>query len=141
LSTSPAGDGYQQIGSLPFHYGCQIHHRNSPYLYVVPANVPRKESRRWNVPTLDDVISRELPTAARLQFFQALRHKEHLRQMAGALTRRFTVIALGIGATPIPVGDLFLLAPLQMLLVAAIAGLSCRQPTLTVAKEYAAACG
>jgi len=28
-----------------------------------------------------------------------------------------------------------------MLLVAAIAGLSCRQPTLAVAKEYAAACG
>src|SRR5439155_286975 len=85
------------------------------------------------------VISGELPAAARLQFFQALRRKENLRQMATALTRRFAMIAFGIGATPIPVGDVFLLAPLQMLLVAVIAGLSCRRPTLAVAKEYAAA--
>ena len=43
------------------------------------------------------------------------------------------------GATPVPVADLFLLAPLQMLLVAAIAGLSCRQPNLETVKEYAVA--
>ena len=45
------------------------------------------------------------------------------------------------GATPVPVADLFLLAPLQMLLVAAIAGLSCRQPNLETVKEYAVASG
>ena len=73
-------------------------------------------------------------------FNQALQAEEP-GQLAESLTRRYAAISFGIGATPIPVADLFLLAPLQMLLVAAIAGLSCRQPNLETVKEFAVASG
>jgi uncharacterized protein (DUF697 family) len=78
---------------------------------------------------------------ARLLYNQALQRKEALRQVAEALTRRFARIAFGIGAIPIPVADLFLMAPLQMLLVAAVAGLFCREPNLETVTEYAVASG
>jgi predicted GTPase/uncharacterized protein (DUF697 family) len=136
-----AGKGHRPIGSKPPYYGCRVEYSGSPYLYIVPVNVPAKAKQRWNLGTLADVIERALPEDARLLFNQALQRKEALRQIAEALTRRFAAIAFGIGATPIPVADLFLLAPLQMLLVAAVAGLSCRQPNLETVKEYAVASG
>ena len=136
-----AGTGFGPIGSLPPYYGCRVEYAGSPYLYIVPVNVPATAKQRWNLGTLADVIDRALPEDARLLFNQGLQRKEALRRVAEALTRRFAAIAFGIGATPIPVADLLLLAPLQMLLVAAVAGLFCRQPNLEAVKEYAAASG
>lgn len=136
-----AGSDYGSIEGLPLFRGCAITRRGCPFLYVIPVNVPQKPTRRWNVDTLVDVISGQLPGSAQLLFFQALRRKDKLRNLASSMISRFTVIAGSIGATPVPVADILLLTPLQMVMVAIIAGLSCREMSVKTASEYATACG
>lgn len=136
-----AGDGYKCIGELPLYRGCEIDKHDNRFLYVVPVNVPMKVKNRWNLDTLVEIISGQLPAGARLQFFQALHRKEMLRQMSSDLIRRFALIAGGIGATPIPIADIAVLTPLQLLLIAIIGGLSCRDLSMATATEYAAASG
>ena len=138
-----AGAGPQQKPlnvAAPYH-GCAINHPTSPFLYVVPVNVPAKFKHRWNLDTLIDVIAGKLPQPAQLLFFQALQRKELLRQIAANLTSRFAGIATGIGATPLPIADIIVLTPLQLLLIAVVGGLSCKPLSMDTAKDYLAASG
>jgi uncharacterized protein (DUF697 family) len=97
--------------------------------------------RVWNVDTLADFIARYLPESALLDYAQALQRKEQLRRISTSTTRRFSAAASGIGAAPIPIADIAVLTPLQLLLVAFIAGLSCRRFSLESAREFTAATG
>jgi uncharacterized protein (DUF697 family) len=109
------------------------------YVGVIPVSVLR--SRRWNVETLADFVGRHLPQSAILDYAQALQRKELLRRVSTGMTRRFSAAASGIGSAPIPVADIAVLTPLQGLLVALIAGLSCRRFSLEAATEFTAATG
>jgi uncharacterized protein (DUF697 family) len=109
------------------------------YVGIIPASV--LPARQWNVGTLADFVGRHLPQSAILDYAQALQRKELLRRVATRMTRRFSAAASGIGAAPIPVADIAVLTPLQMLLVALIAGLSCRRFSREAATEFTTATG
>jgi uncharacterized protein (DUF697 family)/GTPase Era involved in 16S rRNA processing len=109
------------------------------YVGVIPVSV--LPSRRWNVETLADFVGRHLPQSAILDYAQALQRKELLRRVSTSVIRRFSTAASGIGSAPIPIADIAVLMPLQALLVALIAGLSCRRFSLEAATEFTAATG
>jgi uncharacterized protein (DUF697 family) len=109
------------------------------YVGIIP--VSAYPARLWNVGTLADFVGRHLPQSAILDYAQALQRKELLRRVSTRLTRRFSAAASGIGAAPIPVADIAVLTPLQLLLVALIAGLSCRRFSRDAASEFTAATG
>lgn len=109
------------------------------YVGVIPVSVAGE--RRWNVETLEDFVGSYLPRSAVLDYAQGLRRRELLRRVSTQVTRRFAAISSGIGATPVPFADIAVLTPLQVLLVAIIAGLSCRTFSLDAAAELSAATG
>jgi uncharacterized protein (DUF697 family) len=109
------------------------------YVGIIP--VSAYPARLWNVGTLADFVGRHLPQSAILDYAQALQRKELLRRVSTRMTRRFSAAASGIGAAPVPVADIAVLTPLQLLLVALIAGLSCRRFSRDAASEFTAATG
>lgn len=109
------------------------------YAGVVPVSV--LPARLWNVETLVDFIAGHLPASAILDYAQALQRKELLRRVSTRTIRRFAAAASGIGAAPVPVADIAVLTPLQVLLVALVAGLSCRRFSPEAAIEFTTATG
>jgi uncharacterized protein (DUF697 family) len=95
----------------------------------------------WNVGTLSWLIGDFLPANARLQFLQAQNRDALMQRMARDLTKRFAEIATTVGAAPVPVADMAVLAPLQTLLVLMIGSFSCREIGLSTAEEYLSALG
>lgn len=109
------------------------------YAGIVPVCV--RESDEWNVDTLFSLMGERLPESARLDFYQAQQRKELLRQFSTSITKRFSTIAGGIGMAPFPIADIAVLTPLQLLMVALIAGLSCRPFSVNSVAEFTAATG
>ncbi len=76
---------------------------------------------RWNVDRLGDVIFACLPEEAAVE---AARTFQSTRELRRAVAKRIigaaSAIAFGIGFTPIPITDLALLAPLQLMMVTAV---------------------
>ena len=95
----------------------------------------------WNIETLSDFVGHRLPEDARLLFAQALGRKTELRRMSSGLIKRFAGIAGAIGADPIPVADIIVLTPLQILMIAVIGGLSCQEVSKKTARKYMSAAG
>jgi uncharacterized protein (DUF697 family)/predicted GTPase len=95
----------------------------------------------WNIETLQQFIGEQLPKSAILDFYQATKNKALLRRLSRSITQRFAMIAGGIGSSPIPISDIIVLTPLQLLLTAIIGGLSCRSLSVETAKEFFAAAG
>jgi uncharacterized protein (DUF697 family)/predicted GTPase len=118
-------------------YGYEF--ESTKYVGVVPVYL--KEDPYWNINTLSWLIGDHLPTDARLQYFQAQERTELMREVSRDWTNRFSVAAGGVGAAPIPVGDIIILSSMQALLVILIAGLSCRELDASAAKEYVGAMG
>ena len=110
-----------------------------PYLAIIP--VCALEEDRWNIENLAYVIGDYLPKSAHLDFVQAQRRKGLLKKISSNLINKFSVIAGGIGTTPIPVSDIFILTPLQILLIAIIGGLSCKPVSEETVTEYLTAAG
>lgn len=119
--------------------GCVVE-GDSPVRFVVPVATPAGEEA-WNVETLSELIGEVLPGDARLEFFQAQRRKELLRKMSSDLIKRFAGIATTVGASPLPVSDFLILAPLQLLMIALVGGLSCRPFSTATAFEFLGASG
>jgi len=114
---------------------------NNFYLAIIPVCVLEGEGNQWNIETLIEFIGNELPESAKLQFFQALRRKELLRKLSDSIIKRFALIAFGIGAIPIPISDIIILTPLQLIMIAIIGGLSCRKFSTETAAEFLSASG
>ncbi len=100
-----------------------------------------EEDEPWNVEMLVQAIGDRLPKSARLDFYQAQQRKEFLRRLSDSIIKRFAGIATAIGSSPIPVADIAVLTPLQLMMIAVIAGLSCQQLSLGSATQYLAAAG
>jgi len=122
--------------NIPY-YGYEL--SESDYLGIIP--VSSLEEELWNISTLLDFIGRNLDESAKLDFFQAQKRKEPLRKLSSDLIKRFSAIAGGVGTTPIPVADIALLVPLQLLMISVIGALSGRAATKETALEYLAAAG
>ncbi|MBU9719897.1 MULTISPECIES: GTPase family protein [Bacillaceae] len=121
-----------------FHYR-GFTFNDSNYVGIIP--VCSLEDDLWNIESLSDLIGNNLSEEAKFDFFQALKRKEQLRKVSSSLIKRFTGIASGIGSTPIPIADIAILTPLQLLLITIIGGLSGREISKETAHEYLAAAG
>lgn len=113
--------------------------KNSNYIGIVPTSAC--EGDLWNIDALSDFIGQHLSEETLLNFAQAQRRKSYLKKLSSSLIRRFSTIAGAVGTAPIPIGDIVILTPLQMLLIAIIGGLSCRSFTKETALEYLSAAG
>jgi uncharacterized protein (DUF697 family)/predicted GTPase len=112
------------------------------YLGIIP--ISSVEEDLWNIDTLIKTIGQYLPREAMYDFFQVARDISLLKELSSSLIKRFSGIAFGIGATPIPVADIAVLTPLQILLTAIISMLSGREissSNLTPVYEFFAAVG
>ncbi|MCA1011781.1 GTPase family protein [Halobacillus halophilus] len=119
------------------YYGYETTESN--YVGVVP--VSSLEGDLWNINTLSDLIGNHLEESARLDFFQAQKRSEQLRGISSSLIKRFTGISGGIGSSTIPLSDIALLTPLQLLLISIIGALSGRDVSKDTAFEYLSAAG
>lgn len=117
---------------LPGHARCKA---------VVPVCALPDPADQWNVAVLQEFLGGELPEDCQLHYYQALGRRDLLRRVAARLTRRFAEIAGGVGASPLPVADILVLSPLQLLLVVMIGGLSCRPMSRATFREYLGAMG
>lgn len=109
------------------------------YLGIIP--VCSLDEDLWNIETLSEFIGEQLPKEALLGFFQAQKRKDQLKKLSSSLIYRFATISGGIGASPIPISDIIVLTPLQLLLISIIGGLSCREFSKDTAGEFFAAAG
>ena len=107
---------------------------------VIPVAVPRDEPF-WNVELLSTCIGHLIPKEAQLDFFQAQQRRTLLKQVALDVVERFSKIAALVGASPLPVADMWLLTPLQVLMISVVGGLSCRSFTVETAGEFLTASG
>lgn len=113
--------------------------RNSRYIAVIP--VCTLWNDLWNIEILSNLIGEKLPESAILDYVQAQKRKNLLKKLSSSLIKRFSTIAASIGATPIPISDIFILTPLQILLIAIIGGLSCRTVSKETIGEFLTAAG
>lgn len=119
------------------YYGYTL--TGSEYLAIIP--VSSLDGDLWNIDTLSDFIGYNLHESAQLDFFQAQKRKEPLMKLSSDIIKRFSTFAGGIGTTPIPVADMALLLPLQLLMISLIGALSGREATKATALEYLTAAG
>ena len=109
------------------------------YKGIIP--VCALEGDYWNIDILSGFIGSHLPEDAKLNFFQGNRDIGGLKAITSEVIKRFSKIATGIGVVPIPIADIFILIPLQMLLITFIGAMSCRELKIETAHEYLAAMG
>ena len=122
--------------NIPY-YGYKIKSQN--YIGIIPVSALKDDL--WNIDTLSDFIGINLSDEAKLDFFGALQRKDALKKLASSIVNRFSTLAGGIGATPIPVADIALLIPVQLLMISIVGALSGRQGSKEVALEFLAAVG
>jgi uncharacterized protein (DUF697 family) len=114
---------------------------NARNVFCVVPVFALEEEPAWNVEMLVQAIGDHLPKSARLDFYQAQQRKEFLRRLSDAVIKRFAAIATAVGSSPIPVADIAVLTPLQLMMIAVIAGLSCQQLSVGSATQYLTAAG
>lgn len=119
------------------YYGYEL--SESDYIGIIP--VASLHGDLWNIDTLSDFIGNNLHESAQLDFFQAQKRKKPLKKLSTSIIKRFSTLAGGIGATPIPVADIALLVPVQMLMISIIGALAGRNASKETALEYLAAAG
>lgn len=104
------------------------------YFAIIPVCALWEE--QWNVEILAEYIGEKLPNSAKLQFYQAQRRKALLRKISSSIIKRFATIAGIIGISPIPISDILILTPLQILMINIIIGLSCRKISEGALEEF-----
>lgn len=109
------------------------------YKGVVP--ICSLEGDFWNIETLSDLIGAHLPDEAIIDFYQAQERKSQLKGLSTSIINKFSTISGTIGASPVPIADILILTPLQLLMITIIGGLSCREFTKETAYEYLTAAG
>lgn len=109
------------------------------YFAIIPLCALWEE--QWNVETLAEYIGEKLPNSAKLQFYQAQRRRALLMKLSTSVIKRFAAIAGIIGVSPIPISDILILTPLQILMIKIIIGLSCRKISEEAFEEFITASG
>ena len=136
-------DEVDEDGMRPFDenrplYGYEF--ESNEYIGIVPTHLQTEENY-WNVEALSWLIGDFLPTDARLQFIQAQQREELMRDMSRDLTKRFSIIGAGIGATPTSVADIAPLTAMQLLLVSIVGGFSCEEIGKETVEDYVTSMG
>ena len=102
---------------------------------VLPGDVP------WNVDALRTIIGEKLPTSARLQFFQATSSVELAKQICESFVRDVAKAAAAVALLSIPIEDILLITPLQLVMVAFIGAMAGKPLSQKTALEFMAAAG
>ncbi len=132
-------DKYEKIDyyAAPF-YGASI--KDSTYIGVIP--ICTMENHLWNINTLSLIIGDKLPQSALLDYCQAQRRKDLLKKISSSIIKKFSSIAYGVGASPVPfISDILILTPLQLLMISIIGGLSCQPISKETIFKYLSATG
>lgn len=109
------------------------------YMGLIP--VSALENDYWNIDTLAKLIGKHLPQEAKLNFFQGRNEIEELKEITTQIIKRFSGYASLIGTTPIPIADILILTPLQLLMVTLVGALAGKELKVETAHEYLAAVG
>lgn len=137
------GIGQEQVTPLRFETPLYGYHspEHEAYKGIIPIGGLWETPEAWNVDLLQEVVGEELPRESQLDYYQGLQRKDLLRKLARKVTKHFAEISGGVGAAPLPIADMAVLSPLQVLLVVIIGGLSCRAVAKETFKEYALSVG
>ena len=113
------------------------------FVSIIPVCSLKNDSKDgfWNIETLREFIADELPKSAQLLYFQSLKLKHCLRKLAEDIVKRFSLTATAIGTIPIPVSDIMVLTPLQILMIIIVGALSCKPLSRETAFEFMTASG
>src|SRR5436190_78319 len=87
------------------------------------------------------LLARELPNEARIEMVRIAQDREAQIEIAQMLVKSTTAICTAIGAQPIPLADLPILAALQLAMVSGIMYISGRERSLRAATEFVGALG
>src|SRR5699024_1357636 len=109
------------------------------YIQIIPICSLKRDL--WNIEVLSDFIGENLSDEALIDFFQAQERREQLKRLSTSIINKFSTIAGTIGASPIPIADILVLTPIQLLMISIIGGLSCREFNKDTANEYLTAAG
>ncbi|MBO9539731.1 50S ribosome-binding GTPase [bacterium] len=118
--------------------------KDSAYQAIIPVASYREEGEEecvWNHDLVRSFIGNVLPKSAQFSFYVAQNNMSLLREYTDNIINSFVVAAGGVGGTPIPVADIVVLTPLQMLMIALIGTMAGRPPSMDTATEFLAAAG
>ncbi|HEY5535049.1 MAG TPA: GTPase [Ignavibacteria bacterium] len=96
---------------------------------------------RYNINKLLDVIENNIDLKARLMLMLYSRADKVVRYVSTQLCKAFTAVSYVIGLEPIPLADIFILTPLQIILIMLIAFLSGRELNFKSASEFLVSSG
>jgi uncharacterized protein (DUF697 family) len=100
------------------------------------------EPREASVARLTRSLFAELPEVARIETARAFRGADvQRREIANRIVRSTATIALTVGLAPVPLSDAFIIAPLQVLMVSAVAHIGGRPWDRKAALEWIASMG
>lgn len=136
IETMLSADKVPLNANMPY-YGYEL--TSSDYVGIIP--ISSLQDDLWNIDTLSDFIGNNLQESAQLDFFQAQKRKKPLKKLSTSIIKRFSTLAGGIGSTPIPVADIAILIPVQMLMISIVGALAGRNASKDTALEYLAAAG
>jgi predicted GTPase len=100
-----------------------------------------RADHRWNIGSLVQYMTEELPEEAQFEFARLARVKFVQQNMANRVTTAASTIAAGIAAVPSPVADIVPITTTQTSLVAIIAFLSGRELGTQAITEFMGAMG
>jgi len=113
--------------------------RENHYLAVIPINT--YPDNLWNIETLEEFIGEVLPERAKLDYLQVKNQTAQMKKFTTSIIKRFSTVAGGVGSSPIPVADFFILTPLQLLMIILIGSLAGKDMKVETAHEYLGAMG
>src|SRR2546423_190930 len=113
----------------------QQRHALGPHLLQVT------ELRSDTTPQLMGLLARNMPNEARVEMARIAGERAVQTEIAQTLVKSTTAICAAIGAQPIPLADLPILAALQLTMVAGIMYISGRERSLRAATEFISALG
>lgn len=97
---------------------------------------------RWNLETLAEVMDTALPLVARVEAARAFECTRVLRRrVATRIVSAATSLAFFVGATPLPIADVVLLAPLQSAMVTGVVVLGRGEADARTVAEWLASLG
>lgn len=112
---------------------------DNKYKSLVP--ICSLEGDEWNIRSLSDMVGKNLPSEALLDYYQAQGRNEQLREISTRTINSFATIAGGIGLSPVPFSDSLILTPLQIIMIMLVGALSGRELNKETLLEYLAAAG
>ena len=113
--------------------------REDHYLAIIPLST--YPGNLWNIETLEEFIGEVLPERAKLDYLQVKNQTAQMKKFTTSIIKRFSTVAGGVGSSPIPVADFFILTPLQILMIIIIGSLAGKDMKIETAHEYLGAMG